>query len=134
EALVHRALDQRLRDAEQLHLRAREREEVDGVELLEPLPLARSIDRGAQEVEVADARDLDRVLEREEEALARALLGLEREQVQAVVRDRAASDIVAGTAREHVRERRLAGTVRSHDRVHLARVDREVESLENLLA
>ena len=36
----------------------------------------------------ADARDLDRVLEGEEDALARALLGRQREQVLALVEHR----------------------------------------------
>src|SRR5205085_5338279 len=34
-------------------------------------------------------------------------------------------------SREHLRERALAGAVRAHDRVDLARVDGEVEALEN---
>ena len=69
---------------DELHLLAREREEVDRVELGLAAVLAHRVERGLQEVALRDARDLDRVLEREEDALARALLGREREQVLAV--------------------------------------------------
>jgi hypothetical protein len=34
--------------------------------------------------------------------------------------------------REHVRQCRLARAVGSHDGVHFARVDREIETLQNL--
>ena len=61
-----------------------------------------------------------------------ALLGLELEEVDAVEGDRAA-DVVAVASDEHVGERALARTVRSHDRVHLARRDGQVDALEDRL-
>ena len=49
-----------------------------------PAVLARGVQRRLEEIDVVDARDLHRVLEAEEHALARALLGGEREQVAAL--------------------------------------------------
>ena len=44
----------------------------------------------------------------------------------------AARDLVAGAAREHVRERALARAVRAHDRVHLAVRHLQVDPVEHL--
>ena len=43
-------------------------------------------------------------------------------------------DLVRRMTREHLRERALAGPVRSHDGVHLARVHGEVDPAEDLLS
>ena len=75
---------------------------------------------------------LDRVLERHEDAFAGALFGRHREQVLAVVRHVTAGDFVAGMAGQGARERALAGAVRPHDGVHLARVHVEAEAFENV--
>ena len=66
--------------------------------------------------------NLHRILEREEDPRLRALFGLHLEQILAVVRDRAAGDLVRRIAGQHLRERALAGAVRPHDGVHLAGV------------
>ena len=92
------------------------------------------VQRRAQEVHVADAGDLDRVLEGQEHARARALLGCQRQQVLAVERHAAAGDLVALAAGQHVGQRALARAVGSHDGVHLARADVEVEAVEDLCA
>ena len=63
--------------------------------------LAHGVERRPQEVDVVDAGDLDRVLEREEHALARALLGRQREQVLPSYSAPAAGDLVAAAAGEH---------------------------------
>ena len=49
--------------------------------------LADGVDRRLQEVDVADAGDLDRVLEGQEDALAGPLLGVHVQQVLALVED-----------------------------------------------
>ena len=43
----------------------------------------------------------------------------------------AVGDRVQFASGEHLRERALAGAVRPHDGVHFARVDGEVDALEN---
>ena len=71
---------------DQLELLLEQVEEVHRVEL--PRVAARLPDlvvRRAQEVGVGDAGDLDRILEGEEDARLRALLGLQVEQVLALV-------------------------------------------------
>ena len=78
------------------------------------------------------ARHLGRVLHGEEQPGVGALPGGQAEQVVAVERDRAAEDLVAGPAHEHVRERGLARAVGAHDRVHLAAAHLEVEAAQDL--
>ena len=64
--------------------------------------------------------DLDRVLEGEEQPLARPLVGGHRQKIAAEIGDAALADLVAVAAGEHCGERALAGTVWPRDRVHLA--------------
>ena len=73
-----------------------------------------------------------RVLEREEEAALRALVGPELQDRLAVEQDVAVGDLVRGVAHERVGERGLARAVRAHDRVHLVRVHGEVEPADDL--
>ena len=81
---------------------------------------------------VGDAGDFDRILEREEHALGGALVGRHLQQVFALEQDFAAGDFVARLAGDDVGERRLAGAVRPHDRVHFARVHGQRKPVENL--
>ena len=94
--------------------------------------LAHGVDRAAQEARHGDAGDRVRILEREEEAALGALVGRELGDVVAVEDDPAVGDLIAGMAHERVREGRLAGAVWPHDRVHLVRVDLEVDTLDDL--
>ena len=73
-----------------------------------------------------------RVLEGEEEAALRALVGAELGQVLAVEEDLALRDLVRRMAHQRVRERRLPGAVRPHDRVLLPEIDLEVDTLDDL--
>ena len=61
-----------------------ERQEIEGVDLRRGRPPCAGVQRRLQQVDVVDARDLDRILEAEEEPGARALLGRQRQQVAAV--------------------------------------------------
>jgi hypothetical protein len=115
-----------------LQLLVEELEELHRIELLLPLARAPLVDRGLEEVHVADAGDLDGVLEREEHARARPLLGGQRQEVLPQKRDRAARDDVAGVAGEHLGQRALARAVRAHDRVHLTRAHLQADPLEDL--
>ena len=96
------------------------------------LYLADFVVSGLEEVSAVHAGDLDRVLERKEHSLARALLRVELEQVFAEIKDFATGDVVALAAREDRRQRALAAAVRAHDGVHLAGVDRQAHAFEDL--
>ena len=63
-----------------------------------------------------------------------AILGREGQQVLAVKGDRTAGDSECGVTGEHGAERTLAAAVGTHDGVHLAGIDIEVDALEYLLA
>lgn len=95
---------------------------------------ALAVEAFAQELDVGDAGDLDRILEAEEQARRGARVRIEVEQVDAVEGDAALGHIVAGAAAEDIAERRFARAVRTHDRVHLTRVHGQAEALEDRLA
>ena len=63
---------------------------------------ALGVQGGAQELDVGDARNLDRILEAEEQAVRGALVRLHGEQILAVERHRALGHLIAGPAAEHV--------------------------------
>src|ERR1700734_3046276 len=65
-------------------------------------------------------------------AFTGGVLGLHREQILAVEKHLAAGDVIAFAPREHLRKRALAGAVGSHDGMHFARFEREIDALENL--
>ena len=134
EAVVQIALRELARNLQPLHLG-----EQLGAELLDRnrvvgpgARLADRVDRAAQERADGDSGDRVRILEREEEALLRALVGAGLGHVLAVEQDLPLGDLVGGVAGDRVGERRLARAVRAHDRVHLARRDGEVDALDDL--
>ena len=131
EAVVQVAAGHLLRDLELLHRRGQllaELGNLDRVVLAAVPRLADGVDRGAKEAGDGHAGHGVRVLEREEEAALRALVRPHLEDRLAVQEDVALGDLVGRMAHERVGERGLAGPVRAHDRVHLVRVDREVEA------
>ncbi len=79
--------------------------------------LASGIDGGAQEVEVADAGNLDRILEREEYTFAGAFLRHQLKQIFTQIGDRAGSDFEGVSARNHLGQGALTGAVGPHDGV-----------------
>src|SRR5690606_16709696 len=93
--------------------------------------LALRVHRGFQQVRIVHARDLDRILEREENALARTLLRRHREEILALELYETCGHVVILAPGQHLREGALAGAVRPHDRVDLAGRDREIESFQD---
>ena len=88
------------------------------------MPLRRR-HRLAEEVEHRHARDLLRVLEAEEQARGRPLVGGSGGDVLAAEEDAAGGDLVRGVAEQGVGERRLARAVRPHEGVDAPGADRE---------
>ena len=135
EAVVEIARGELAADLQVVHLREellaelRDRDRV--VDAAVPR-LADGVDRAAQEARHGHAGDRVRVLEGEEEAALRALVRPQLRHVLAVEEDLALGDLVGRVAHDRVGERRLAGAVRPHDRVHLVRVDLEVDALDDL--
>src|SRR5207237_5203446 len=78
---------------------------------------ATRVDSGPQEVRDRDARDRRGVLKREEDAGTSARVDRKLQEVDAVEEDMAALDLVFRVTHDRERERALARTVRSHDRV-----------------
>ena len=95
--------------------------------------LALGIDGRAHEVDHRDSGNLNGILEGEEKALVGAVLGREREQVEAVEVDGASCDGEGGITGENAGERGLSRAVGAHDGVDLAGMNLEIDSLENLL-
>jgi len=91
------------------------------------------VQRRAHEGQGRDAGDLDRILERQEDALGRPLGRLERQQVLAAPGHGALGRLIARPAGQGVAQGRLAGPVRPHDGVHLAGRNVERQPLEDRL-
>ena len=70
------------------------------------------------------------MLEREEQPGDCPFLGAHRQQVDPVETDRTGHVVVVPPG-EHMGERGLAGPVRSHDRVHLAGREGQVEAAQD---
>ena len=106
-----------------------------GVQSLgEPVGIAAATaDRGGHEVFEPHTGHFDGVLHRDEQAARRALPRRQTEQLVAVDGDRTARHRVLGATHQRVRQRRLAGAVRPHERVDLARRDLEVDAAQDLL-
>src|SRR5262249_28599517 len=132
EALVDGPIDEAPIHVDDSELLVQELQKLHGVELLLPLPAAPLVDRSLEEVGVAHARDLHRVLEGQEQPRARPLLSGHREQVLPEIRDLARRHDVARMARQHLGQRALAGPVRTHDRVHLTRLHLQADALEDV--
>jgi hypothetical protein len=81
-----------------------------------------------------DARHFCRILQREEQTRVRALPRLHREDVGAVERHRSSEDLVARPPHQHVRQRRLARSVRAHDDVDLAAAHDQIDAPQDLAA
>src|SRR5712692_1010082 len=96
--------------------------------------LALRVERGAQDGHGGNAGNFERILEGEKEPLGGALVGRKRKNVLAVEQHLALGHDVVGLAGEHVRERRLARSVRAHDGMHATLTDLQVETVEDVLA
>src|SRR3954471_14666263 len=133
EALVEVAGGELARHLGQRHRRLDGRAELlQRDRVLAALLTVRVHDR-AQVLRDGHARYRDRVLERHEQAGAGALVGIGLGDVLALEEDLPLGDLEVGVPHDHVGERGLAGAVRPHQRVDLALLDRQVETLEDLL-
>ena len=101
--------------------------------LLSPV-LAFFVHRIAQEVGHAHAGNFDRILEAEEKAHAGTLFDTFVEKVFTLEPRLASGHLETLVARQHRRERTLAGTVRPHDRMYLAGLNAQVDSFQYLFA
>ena len=119
EPVVHRTLGELVGQLHQRGFLFRELHEVDRVERVFASVLSNRIERGLQEIDVAHARNGDRVLKAEEEPLGSPQLGGHLEQISTLVEHPPIRDFIAVLAGEHVRQRALARTVRPHDGVDL---------------
>src|SRR6185436_19180748 len=96
------------------------------------LPIEGRLGR-TQEVRYRYSGNLDRVLHRQEQTCASALVDGEREEVLIVEGHAAGGDVVLRVAGDRVSQCRFPRTVGSHDRVDLATADRQVDPLQDLL-
>ncbi len=96
-------------------------EKVHRTHLFFAAHFALRVHRGAKERHCRHARNFKRVLERQKQAFGRALFGVHIKQVFSAQRDIAARDLIAITARQHIRERRFTRAVRPHNRMNFTR-------------
>jgi hypothetical protein len=115
--------------AEQLGPELRHRNRV--VDAARPR-LPHGVQRLTEEVRDRDACNRLGILESQEEPRLRALVRTGFGDVRSVEQDLPAGDLVGRVTGDRVGERRLAGAVRPHHRVHLARGNREIDTLHDL--
>ena len=90
------------------------------------------VDGHANEVRNRHARHCKGILEGEEQASARALVGCQVEQVGALEQHFALSHLIAGVAHQHVAECRLTRAVRTHDRVDFTLGHLQIDPFQDL--
>ncbi len=133
EAVVEVAAGELGGDVHHLHRLLGGPREVLELDLGLAVRLAMGVDDHPQVLGHRDAGDGDRVLEGHEEAGPGALVGGRLGDVLALEADRSLGDLEAGVAHDRVGEGGLTGPVRSHQRMHLAAPDLQVEALEDVL-
>ena len=134
EAFVHGTRSELRIELHDSALLAHQAQELGGRQRLLAAELALFVHGQLHEIGHRDARDLDRVLEAEEQAQARPVFDRHVQQILPQERRRTFGDGELFIAREHRRERRLARTVGAHDGMHLAGSDLEVDAPQDLLA
>ena len=98
------------------------------------LILAAGIQRVLQKRRISNARQFDRVLKRQEDAVAGALFRCHFQKILTVIGDTAAGYFITIPARQHIGQGRFPGPVWSHDRMDFARVDFQIDPVQDLLA
>ena len=109
----------------------------DLLDLLAEVPqfdaLARThLDRVTHKVGNGDAGDFDGVLERHEQARLGALVRGLREQVEVAVLDGAFGHFIGRVTHDGITEGGFTGTVRAHEDMGLARVDDQIDAVQDL--
>lgn len=108
EARVHRAVQHGNVHVDQLELLFDQIEELHRVDFFVPVGLAHFVVGGTQEVRIGHARDLDRILKREEHAALGAHFGVHLQEIFALVEHFATGDLVRRMAGQNLRQRALA--------------------------
>src|SRR5262249_40749255 len=131
---IERSLQHRIINAEGLRLLTRERHEIDRIQLWQPAMAANGVDGCTEEIQIAYARNLDRVLKRKKDALSRPDLRRHAKNVTSVKGQFIGHSLVNIAACQNLGECALTGTVRAHDRVNLAGTSVEVQPAKDRLS
>jgi len=133
KADIHRTLQHVHIHAERARLFARDLQELGARKRGFTAMLALRVQGLAQELHVRHTGDFNRILEAKKQPGRGALMRLHAEQVFAVEGDRPFGHFITGPTRQHIAERRFARAVGAHDRMNLARVQGQVQALEDRL-
>merc|ERR1719247_2526368 len=131
EAFVYIALQEARIHLQVVQLGSDITEEFQGIHLGLASRFALRVVRGAKEVEITNSWNLDRRLERKEDAVVGSLFRSHLEQIFAFVRHRSSSHIVLGMPHEELAERALPAPVLPHEHMDLSGTHGEIESLED---
>mmetsp|Transcript_26338 Transcript_26338/g.65483 ORF Transcript_26338/g.65483 Transcript_26338/m.65483 type:complete len:337 (+) Transcript_26338:1393-2403(+) len=132
EAGVDAAVEEGRVEAELVELLKHLHRELNGVKVVQSLPLPPDVDGRTEEVRVGDASDLHRVLEGQEDAGEGPLVDVHVEDVLALESDGPLDDAVVRVASDDLGQSRLAAAVGSHDGMHLAFLDLQTEPIQDL--
>ena len=132
ESFIDRAVDELFVELDELDFLAHELEKIYRVQIFFAPVFADGVEGRLQEVSVVHAGDLDRILKGKENTFTGALFGRHREQVLSFVEHFPFGDFEAVTSRQHLCQRALPRAVRSHDGVHFARLNRQIDAVKDL--
>ena len=133
ESDIHRTLEHIHIHAQCARLLARDFQEFAAGQWSLAAMLALRIQRLAQELDVGNAGDFDRILEAEEQAGSSAFMRFEGQQIFAVEGHRSFGHFIAGPPGQHITERRFARAIGAHNRMDFARVQTERKPLQDRL-
>src|SRR5579875_2244389 len=133
ETFVDGALEQVFIHVNEFHLLLDEFEKFPGIHFRQTSMLTDSVDGRLEKIGVADAGNLHRILEGEENALPRPFFRVEFEQVFAIEVYFALRHLVDFAAGEDSGQRTLTGAIFTHNGVDLAGFHREVDSTKDFL-
>ena len=132
KALVDRAIEKFFVHLDQFEFVPNQGEKVKRIDLVFCSGFANGVEGCPQKVRAVHAGDFHWILKREKHALRRAFIRGHVEQVFALIDDVARRDAIRFVPREHLRQRALARSVGPHNGVGFARIDHEIDAVQNL--
>src|SRR5262249_1182495 len=131
KSFIHSASCKFSTNVQQIHLLIEQMVEIGCVDffaLRQP-----RLQRGAEEICVADSRDFHGILESHKNTLARSHIRFQFEDALAIQQDIASGDLIVGMSRHHLRQSAFARAIWPHDGMDLTLAKLKVQSADDLL-
>src|SRR5215475_1959784 len=134
KTFVHGSLEHRIVQTQSGCTIPRYRHEIHRIEFGQPPMRANGVHGRPQEIKIAHARNLDRILECEKETVSRSHFRSHCGEIAVFETEFVRHNFIDVTSGENLGKRGFSGAVRTHDRVHFSGIDVQVESSKNFLS